>query len=204
MVEIYSPGQAKVLFDVWPEEAEWFVIGGPANGNEAQTIHQQYPHIKCVGFEPQDEMFKQQTELGFPGDLLSYALWNEECEKTIRIPGTKYNSSSMGRLDDWKEGEYSTQKVEARTLDSLENFFGPWNNIVLWLDIECVELEALQGCKRLLEDGKILLVNVEVFYKRFQEPIISLLEGCGFKEVKRWNEGGMPEMCEIIFRKETK
>lgn len=197
---IYSPGQAKVLFDVWPEGVEWFVIGGPADANEAQTIHNQFPGIKCIGFEPHPILLQKQIELAFPGIVYPYALMSEDGSVDFKMLIGKDNSSSVCRdLGD----NCNIIEVKTRSLDSLSEEFGPFTNIVLWIDIEHAELECLKGAKRLLESGQILMVNVEVFKEYMYQPIADYLAQYGLVEVKRWNEGVMPGMSDVIFKRES-
>lgn len=195
---IYRPGQASILFDVWPKEAEWFIIGGPSDANEAQTVFAQYPSLSFVGFEPLLAMLFKQSEMGFPGYLYPYALWDQNTNLELSTPKGNPRSSSVCR--DLNKFEPSAVTVEARTLDSLSEELGPWENIVLWLDIEHAELEALRGAKKLLE--KVLLVNVEVFKPHLYQPIADLLEPYGLVEIKSWNEKSMPGMRDVIFGKQ--
>lgn len=202
MFSVYNPGQARILFDVWPDEAEWFVIGGPANANEAQTIKQSYPNMKCVGFEPNISMLNAQRMLKFPGDLHQIALWKEDTTLDLKIPNGRDISSSLNRDKDFKK-ECTKKQVPARTLDTLEKEYGPWDNIVLWLDIEDSEYEALQGAKRLFNEGKVLLCNVEIFYREKQQPILQYMEEHCMRRLKTWNTRVMPGMIEVIFGKDA-
>ncbi len=196
---IYSPGQAEILFDVWPEEAEWFVLGGPANSNEGQTVKAKYPDVNCIAFEPNPMMFEAQSKLGFPGDLHPYALLDEDTNAILKTPGDRDISSSICR--DMSDCNCINTHVVARSLDSLSEELGPFTNVVLWIDIEHAELKCLEGAKKLLESGQILLVNVEVFKRHLYAPIADLLASYGLREIKRWNGGIMPEMYDVVFKK---
>ncbi len=187
MNNIYEPGQAKVLFDYWPSEVEWFIVGGPADANEAQTINQRFPDVKCIAFEPNERMRERQRELNFPGEVYPFALWNADDEVIqYSVADSLPRSGTVCRdtdLTNWVKTD-----VRARTLDSLSKEFGPFRNCVLWLDIEHAELAALEGAENLFESGYVLMVNVEIQFPHLLGPIQELLLGYGMKEVKRWTD----------------
>jgi FkbM family methyltransferase len=188
-------GQAKVLFDYWPTQTEWFVVGGPANWDEAQTVHAEYLHVKCIGFEPNlDFVEAQNEELEFPGIVHNCALWSSEEKRSLITPqGSTHMSSSICRknpcpdVGEWIEGE--SVSIQTRTLDLLSREFGPFRNAVLWLDIEYAELEALKGATDLLESGSILLINLESFAHLDFPEVNRLLSRYGFVLQKVWNIG---------------
>jgi len=199
-MEIYRRDQAKVLFSVWPEQAEWFVIGGPATGNEAQTVVAKYPNVKCIGFEPNTELREiQQTEIKFPGVVHPNALWHTEQEMGLHIPKHNHLSGSLCR--DLSDCDTEIYTVQTKTLDQMSEKFGPFTNCVLWIDVEHAELAVLQGAKELLGRGDILMVNAEIFKPHLLPPIADLLGSYSLVEVKRWNTGMFVGMCEIIFKK---
>lgn len=202
---IYNPGQAAMLFksSIWPDKTvEWFVIGGPADANEALTIVKKYPDIKCIGFEPNKTMFDYQIKSEFPGELLRYALWKENGEMIFQEPHGEI-SHCGGLIRDYDEASCDKYTVETRTLDSLSEEFGPWRNSVLWLDIERSEMQALEGAHKILNNGSILLLNLEVMEMSINlDPIKELLGSYGYKLVKKWNTNSNPDMCDAIFRLE--
>jgi len=89
-------------------------------------------------------------------------------------------------------------EVEARTLDGMSSCYGPFDNVVLWIDIEHAELQALQGAKQLFEDGQILMVNLETYEKKMA-PIVEYLAHYGLKEIHRWNSQAISFRHDIIF-----
>ena len=200
--EIYNPGQAKVLFDVWPNrQVDWFVIGGPADGNEAQTIRAKFPDVQCIGFEPCERMRARQLELQFPGDLHPYALWNETKEMELSDPRAEDGGPrGAGLIREYSDDVANKYTVNSFTLDDLSDKFGPWKNCVLWLDIERAEKQALEGASKLLASGDVLLINVEVMEMSRRLPLTEdLLKGYGYELVKTWNPA-MADMCDAVFR----
>ena len=178
----YRPGQARVLFPYWPTGVEWFIVGGPADGNEAQTVVERYPGVKCAGFEPNLEYVRFQEEHGFPGLLYPCALWDKNETLTFSLPTTLPRSGSVCR--DLTGLSTTTSEVPARRLDSL---LPPdlHDNLVLWLDVEHAEGAALRGAEGLLKQGKVLLLNVEVWDETFEE-IDKLLASFGYAAVHTW------------------
>lgn len=187
----YEPGQAAVLFDFWPPEVEWFVIGGPADGDEAQTVKVKYPDIRCLGFEP-----NQHFGAFFPGELRREALWSEDRELLLAVPTGAERSSSvvLGGFP----CPHTRVKVKGIRLDG---FGFTIRNIVLWLDIEYAEHQALLGAVGLLRAGQVLLVNLETYDHLFP-PIRDFLWNHGLREVKRWNDKAIGGRFDVIFKKE--
>ncbi len=199
MPEIYGRNQARVLFDVWPEEpVDWFVVGGVATSNEAQTIHTRYPNLKYIGFEPNPVM-REQAAPNFPGISYPYALWEENKALTLEVPDQKDLSSSVCRPFD---APLPYHIVEGRTLDSLSGEYGPFTNCVLWIDIEMAELAALKGATNLLTNH-IKLINLETMYDEQLRQITELLQGFGFVEAKRWGHGQWADVnkWDVVFKK---
>lgn len=196
--KIYAPEQAKILFEFWPETVDWFILGGVATSNEAQTIHQKYPEVKYIGFEPNLVMRKKAAP-NFPGVSYPYALWKTDQELILCVPNARDIGSSVCR----EMGDTATeQTVIGRSLDSLSEELGPFTNCILWLDIEWAELAALKGATKLLTED-VVLINLEVMTPQQMSDIKSCLSGFGFNEIHRWGNT-MPNKWDIIFiRKEA-
>lgn len=201
MLDIYSPGQAEILFQFWSPKIEWFVIGGPADGNEAQTIISRFPDVKCVGFEPNATFrHKQISEMQFPGEVHNIALYNDDKEVVLCVPLEDPRSSSLNIRHIRHTGAINTNSVPARRLDHLSNIFGPFNNCCLWLDIEDSESKALQGATKLLESGNVLLANIEM-YNKPDDYLVDFMRQYGLEVVETWNTGAMVNLRDVIFRK---
>lgn len=209
--EPYMKDQAAILFKHWPAQAEWFIVGGPADGNEAQTVKARYPRVRCIGFEPQPYfVLCQRYKLRFPGFVLPYALWHYPGVLELHEPGIKelehMRSSSLCRppsspdLGIWEVKKSTT--VVTEMLDNLSTDFGPFANAVLWLDIEYAELEALRGARGLLKAGQILLINLETF-AHLQPAIDDYLAQFGLRELFRWNQADMPggQRADVVYAK---
>ena len=196
MSDIYAPEQARAIYKYWPREARYFIVGGPADANEAQTIKGKFPKTVCVGFEPNKELFDiQKNDLDFPGKLFPYALWNTDTELEIKVP---LGNIRAGRVS--KSENPMKNTICGRSLDSLSQELGPWENVVIWLDIEGSEIRALVGAHKLLKTT--LLLNLEVYgISENLSKFTRLLYSYGFKEIHRWNIQNNGERADIIFRK---
>ena len=197
-MDIYNEGQAAVLFDYWPDNVDWFVLGGVATSNEAQTVHAQYPDVKCVGFEP-NAVMRENAAPNFPGVSYPYALWEEDTELDLCTPGDRAIGSSVCRpLDDVGKVE----KVEAYKLDTLSEKLGPFTNNVLWIDIEWAELFALKGATDLLTNHT-KLINLEIMNREQASEITDYLAAFNFEEVHRWGHGKWSgvDKWDLVFKK---
>lgn len=205
---IYEKNQVKNILRAMNKEGpyDWFILGGPADGNEAQYLNKVYPHIQIVGFEPNPRFYKVQKERLFPGKLVPAALWG--CPTTL----------AMERITDDLNGDRSASvvhrrydkawTVEAVMLDEMSLLYGPFNNAMVWLDIEGAEMQAMIGAMDLFERRAIKLLNLEVF-KEKEEEYKDFLAGYGLKEYEQWGhhdqtvaEEGGRRWCNIIYKLE--
>lgn len=144
---IRADAPPKVLLDV-----------GVGPKSEYITLSQQYPEMQVIGLEPCPDTFSI-VKPKFPGILLPYAAWHEQAELDFFY--TKKDLGGASFFVNNKE-QLNVVKVQARTLDSLEEEIGNLDRIILWMDIEGSELIALKGAKNLLKSGKIRWINLEV------------------------------------------
>ena len=114
--------------------------------------------FELYGFEPSVDAYNS-VKNDFPGIIRNYALWNQNCTKTLHVkPGWKDGSSLFENNDDQAKRKQET--IVCRTLDSLFAFPSTFNKGALWLDVEGAELQALQGAEGLIKC--IDAVNVEM------------------------------------------
>jgi FkbM family methyltransferase len=156
---VYCPDQILEICPYLIREPQWLLLGGPADSNEAQTAVRQWPEISGIGIEPSKGLRQWQLENDWPMKfpLLPYALAESCREATFQ---NSYSNWRSGTLLDRELGEKET--VETITLDSLAAQYGPFNDAILWLDIEGYEYKALQGAEELFRRKSVLLVNLEI------------------------------------------
>lgn len=180
----YNPGQFERVVPFLPEPPQWLILGGPADGDEAQTAARLFPGLRVLGVEPLRDACDWQAQNGWPGELLRAALWSTTGKVQI-MHGRGENALRQSYVTEGVGSEY----VKAVTLDQLDVDHGPFDKAVLWLDIEGAELEALRGGPRLLASGRVMLVNVEMSRERpkLAWEIHVLLKSHGFEFAHQWH-----------------
>ncbi len=197
-MNVYSPGQVRHIFKWWPTNAKWFVLGGPADGDEAQVVKQTYPHVQCIGYEPNPVLHAKQRAMNFPGVLHSLALWSKPCTLELDVPiDAGPRSGSVCR--DMGDTQVHKHKVLTTTLDYALWLHG-CEDIVLWLDCEEAELEILAGGKEFLK--RTLLLNLEASNPRRLNDYDELLVPQGFKRLDCWNTNSLPGLCDALYGRE--
>lgn len=202
--DFYSPGQLSVVVPHCNFTPEWLLLGGPADGNEAQTARAFWPRCRVLAYEPNPEAYRWQCENvrewsdDDSGMVLSRTALADHTERVdlayeagkVRNAGGHAEHLEPNR----KNPAVTFVTVPATTLDLEDRVHGPVANAVLWLDVEGAELPAVRGAAGLLGRGAVRLVNVEVVARRAENAELRrLLEGYGFRFVKRWNNS---KACE--------
>jgi FkbM family methyltransferase len=185
----YNPGQIKIIYQYLKQPPDWLILGGPADANEAQCFHIQYPSAKIIAIEPCPQMVEWQlaNEFPFPNRLIQAALSNEVGTGLLNVGclGEERCSSLVREQEDFTQ----TVETQVTTLDQLSETYGPFTNAVLWLDIEGMELPALQGAIKLFESDAIRLVNVEMLLDTPETnvKVEDFILGYGFKYEDHWD-----------------
>jgi FkbM family methyltransferase len=183
--DIYESGQVRKFFPYVRPCVQQFILGGPADGDEAQLFHEVFPNVLVTGFEPHREFYKYQQRVYFPGSLRPEALWNKVGEHPFyALKGNGSQSSRMGQglPDTWVDHDPGcSYMVPTITLDTV---FHPAieRSLALWIDIERSELQALQGAEFLLTTGAFDVILVEAFDDMLA-GIVNYLEPFGMKVV---------------------
>lgn len=169
-----------------PCRPEWLIIGGPADGNEAQCAVKQWPDIKVIGAEPNEKMVQWQKENGWPEEapLLRKALSDRIATVPMHFPAGRDRCASL-----LPERPGELKMVRTTTIDSIDAVLGPINNAILWLDIEGSEFAALLGARGVLAANKVILVNVEAManQEKTNKLVHELLISYGFRTAHTWN-----------------
>ena len=207
---IYEPGQVANIYPFIDFVPGWFLLGGPADASEAHEIRDRFPDIAIIGFEPNPLFYNLQLARGFPGRLLPVALWENERKLEIKtVPHVQGFWMEQRSGSATKFNEVATRVscvADATTLDTLDTLYGPFEDAILWIDIEESEIYCLRGAVGLMAREKIRLINAEVHSKDVDE-IADFLGGFGIKEVHRWNtntranpDGSYRYWWNIIYR----
>ncbi len=196
MSQYYSENNIKAIVPFLRAKApRWFILGGPADGCEAQEAAKLWPGIKVIGVEPNPEAFSFQLANGWrPGwSLLRSALSDVTGERVevVREVGKLRNASASPDSVEGNRGNVDVryEVVPTITLDSMYNMFGPFEDAVVWLDIEGSELRAVRGGANLLASRRVLLWNVEMLsrHTELMTEIPRMMATAGYVAVAEWN-----------------
>jgi FkbM family methyltransferase len=135
-------------------------VGLGTNFQETDVLSQEWPGVEWVGFEPHPQLVKWAIEKDYPGEIFEVAVGAEQGEGILYSKHRHKDGSSMNIHRDAIEGEtYTEIKVKKDTLDNLVPT-PHTGRIMLWLDCEGHELEAMKGGVNLLAHTQV--VNIEM------------------------------------------
>ena len=60
------------------------------------------------------------------------------------------------------EKEYDLIELETTTIDTIDAEHGPFDNAILWADIEGAEMKMLQGATKMLTEQRIQCIYLEI------------------------------------------
>lgn len=197
----YSPGQLEVIYPFLPAEPRWLVLAGPADANEAQTARERWPAIKVLGIEPNVAAIRWQRENGWPedapllhaalGDRESfYDIWGDEPLEARNFQMVRELVGKPFEQQPDREKDLPVTRIPVTMLDMLDAVHGPFEDAVVWMDIEGAEWMALQGGKDLLYSRRVLLWNIEVMDYNVEawKGVIPLMKAHGYVKVHQWND----------------
>ena len=187
---LYDPSPPDPMAVVKPfltRDPQWIVLGGLGDGNEAQCALRHWPAVQLIGVDLDPRAITTQQRAGWPAGhpLLQVALGAEV--GVHRATLDQLNCASIHpSVVKASPGPY--RNVAATTLDLLEASYGPFDDCLLWLDLEGWDSEALHGGVGLLGSGRVLLLNIEVRYETEAEnrDMSELLGLLGYVRVWVW------------------
>ena len=190
----YKPRQAREHFIPHIKFIpEWFIDCGPGCASEYKDARHKWPSVALLGLEPSPIGYEAARQ-GFPVDdnslLLQVAIWDKDEIITLHQASDLLHSLCFRRADEAQTDDPTGDsadmvKVQARSLDSLDAEYGPFDKVVLWMDIEGSERRALRGAKNLLSRGAIWAVNIET-RPEYEIEFNTILSQSGLKTVSRY------------------
>lgn len=179
----------------------WFInLGIGPKIIEAVAAKSAWPNAKIVGVEPDPVRF--QTHLGaYPGKLLPYAISDSKGRQDFYVDPSQRLWSCFGN------GSATKISVPAMQLDDLSEGWGPFENAVVWADIEGSEAAMLRGAEKLIKAGAITAFHLEVRpdpkYDGWcsDTDVAELLEGHGFKMAHKGGRKGRASHYDVIYTK---
>ncbi len=125
---------------------------------EWRTLKIVWPWLKVFGCEPCPDAYKELVPL-YTGVLLNIAVGAEAGKQDLYLTHQDQAGSTLKPAP----SELSRAKVtvDVWTLDQFDEWAGKPKDVLLWMDIEGSELDALRGGTRLLESGRVRWINLE-------------------------------------------
>ncbi len=203
----YHPGQATdALFPLLDFVPRWFIIFGPASGTEALEARLWWPSVKVLGLEPSraGHLAAEKTWPPPPDStLLNCAGWESDGTVNFWDPGTPCHGGCFAdELNEDNSADDASVPVPCRSLDSLDAEFGPFEDAVLWADVECSERPILRGGARMLRRGAVRAVNLEV-RREHGDEIARMLLDLGFVKRLEYLGGGRGYRDEVWLRRDA-
>jgi len=166
---------------------------------EAQTLKRLYPKMEVYGCEPLLHLY-QGMEESFCGQVMPVALGRETGHTTIH-----YNPESLLDASAVRHtlGQTASKRVPVWTLDQFDEWFGKPKRVLLWMDIEGMELAALQGGHGLLASHRVRWINLEERRADLEgwpksEDIRQLLASYGYIRVQEYNKHPLHQ--DVVYR----
>lgn len=174
-------------------------IGVGVKNSEAWRARKAWPKARIIGFEPNANRYKSLNKV-FPGELIQCAVGCvdesvEMCQidgMSVRFPRTHQRGKNV--------------TTRSRSLDSLDKELGPFKNVFIWADTEGSELEILKGSVGLLESGRVVGLNLELWKKLqvknwcLDSQVKEFLVNYGFVHTHDW-PGPKTNHYDAIFTK---
>jgi FkbM family methyltransferase len=168
-----------------PPAALYDIGVGPKS--EYNTLKRIYPKMEVFGCEP---LVKHYGLIGkFPGTLWPVAIGEGMCAEIYYEQNQELTASMLTRTE---QSESCT--VPMWSLDELDAAAHHQKRILLWMDIEGMELEALKTGERLLESHRVRWINLEERIGEnvpegwcTSEQLTEYLDFYGYSRVREYN-----------------
>jgi FkbM family methyltransferase len=177
--------------------------------SEWRTLKEVWPSMEVYGVEPNPATFERLLASVFPGTLLCCAI---AADRTMPLhvfpetaPANERGSASRFPV----AGHASVITVPAIRLDELVALVRPKPPILLWMDCEGGELEAISTGDRLMASGDVAWINIETR----PEPdmpgwpseaiILHHLKYWGFHKVATYPEGDEHKHHDLILARNS-
>jgi FkbM family methyltransferase len=175
---------------------------GANDGGYARDLRRFGYSGRIVSFEPVGAAFRQAVVSAADDgawELRHCALGPEQATVTINIAGNAGASSSILPMLPLHEEAAPTsafvnsEQVEQRRLDDVwQDVVRAGERVFLKLDVQGYEKHVLEGAKRVLEDGLVLGLQLELSL----QPLY--LGGWSYLEALQWASGRGYELCQLI------
>lgn len=158
---------------------------------EWRTLSEIFPQMSVHGVEANPELIDFLLKSNWIGQLLNNAVTQKIGKTEIKIFSEELLDSSILNLK--SRNQIRKHDVDCISLDEADLAFNKQSQILLWMDIEGSELDALKSGFSLLRSGRVRWINLEVREVPSWEggcsssEIDEFLVGAGFKKVASYN-----------------
>ena len=203
------------LFELLPlleklKKVNTLIDVGSNKGQFSILMNNYYPNIKIYSFEPQKKFLAiQKRILPINNYFYNIAIGSTIGYKKFYITKREDSSSILEPANN--ESKYKIKKIKKIRIDRLDNIINLKKlkkPVIIKLDVQGYELEALKGSKKILNkiDYLITEISFEKIYKKqvLEHNLINFLKKNNFLEVKRTNItkiGNKTFQADILFIK---
>jgi FkbM family methyltransferase len=190
-----------IRFMMSPPKAMYDIGVGPKT--EWDVYRLAFPDMRTFGVEANPGMVKDILARGWSGPLLNAAITT----KTEKLKLSLYRADGLDAsiLDIPGRSVADTVEVDPMTLDAADVIFEEQEDILLWMDIEGAELDALISGPNLMGSGRVRWINLEV------RPTAPWVGGCtdveveahlaslGYKKVAEYNHNKRSPHYDVLY-----
>jgi len=173
---------------------------GPGVLNSEAWSTDLWQDYTVIGLEPDPTRYTTLKET-YPGMLLNLAV----SDKPGKITGIIHDTS--GFIMGGYPGYDKKTMVDAVTLDSIFEKYGPFDEVTIWADIEGSELRMLHGATETLKHTKMITVELHTGPKTTQwcksYEVFKFLTELGFvSDISERPQTEVDDNYDVIFTKE--
>jgi len=183
---------------------------GVGSKTEWQTLGSIYPGMCIFGCEPDPVQFQRLLAQGL--NIKPVAIGTDR-SAVLHIPSDRMSSSLFSLEKLYGNPTVELKTVEMQTLDEFDDWAGKPHDILLWLDIEGSELDALRSGPNLLRSGRVKWLNLEERCVDARAPyrdwpsgwshphdLTALLNSYGYQRVLEYNYHGTHQDVIYVYR----
>ena len=132
--------------------------------SEWRTLREVWPEMKVFGCEPNPATHAHLAP-AFPGPLHPLAITGSPGPQVLHTfpPGSHPNQLGSSSLFAVPDAAGPAVPVECMTLDEFDRRCRQPDGILLWMDVEGSEADALRSGAELLASGRVRWINLEVW-----------------------------------------
>ena len=142
-------------------------------GEGTSPLLQTWPNIPTIWIEPLEEFGSRLNDLAkkHPGRVVLAAAGEKGGRLTINVHNDLFGSSLL-QESDGKEADGQAREVPIIRLDDEVDRTKAGNSVLLKLDVQGAELQALNGATELLKHCEVVIMEVNFFNLQKESPVL--------------------------------